>query len=111
MLSAIPPSDCQSARESISAGLDGELSELEVAGLDKHLRDCAECTAFAAQLHALHSELCAAPLEQPQIQVFVPLFVPARRSLGRLRAAVAVAALVAVAGGSSFAAGRVVGAH
>ncbi len=117
MLSAIPPSECESARESVSAGLDGELSELEAAGLDKHLRDCAECSAFAIQLRALQSELCAAPLEQPQIQVFVPLFVPASRSIGRrrslvrLRAAVAVAAMVAVAGGSSFAVGRVVGAH
>jgi len=87
------------------------------AGLEEHLRDCAECSAFALQLHALHSEICAAPLEQPQIQVFVPLFAPAgrssgrRRSLGRVRAAVAVAAMVAVAGGSSFALGRVVGAH
>ena len=118
MLSAIPPSDCLSARESVSAGLDGELSELEVAGLDKHLRDCAECRLFANQLRALHSELSAAPLEQAQIQVFAPAFVPARRrslgrhgSLGRLRAAVAVAAMVAVAGGSSFAVGRIVGAH
>jgi hypothetical protein len=108
MLRAIPPSECMSARESVSAGLDGELSELEAAGLDRHLRDCAECSAFATQLHALHSELCAAPLEQPQIQVFVPA---RRRSLGRLQTAVAVAAAVAVAGGSSFAIGRVVGAH
>ena len=112
MLSAIPPSECESARESVSAGLDGELSELEAAGLERHLRDCAECSAFAIQLHALQAELCAAPLEQPQIQVFTPLFVPAaRRSLVRVRAAVAVAAMVAVAGGSSFAVGRVVGAH
>jgi predicted anti-sigma-YlaC factor YlaD len=106
-----------SARESVSAGLDGELSELEVVSLDQHLRDCAECRLFANQLRALHSELCAAPLEQAQIQVFVPAFVPAPRSpgrlrsLGRLRAAVAVAAMVAVVGGSSFAVGRIVGAH
>ena len=107
MLSAIPPSECTRVRESVSAGLDGELSELEAAGLDHHLRDCEECTAFARQLHALHAELAAAPLERPQIQVFVSA---RRRPLVRLQTAVA-AAIVAVAAGSSFAVGRVVGVH
>jgi predicted anti-sigma-YlaC factor YlaD len=96
------------ARESVSARLDGELSELEAAGLDNHLRACAECSAFARELHALSAELCAAPLEQPKITVFAPA---RRRPLVRLQTAVAAAAIVAVAAGSSFAVGRVVGVH
>jgi len=99
MLRAIPPSECMRARESVSARLDGELSELEAAGLDKHLHACAECSAFARELHALSAELCAAPLEQPKITVFAPA---RRRPLVRLQTAVAAAAIVAVAAGSSF---------
>src|SRR4051794_14748864 len=108
MLSAIPPNECARARESISAGLDDALSDFEAAGLDAHLRGCAECSAFARQLHALHSVLCAAPLEQPKVQGFVPA---RRRPLVRLQTVAAAAAIVVVAAGSSFAVGRVVGAH
>lgn len=108
MLKAIPPSECMRARESVSARLDGELSELEAAGLDDHLRACAECSADARELHALSVELRAASLEQPQIEVFVPA---RRRPLVRLRTAAAAAAIVAVAAGSAFAVGGVVGVH
>jgi anti-sigma factor RsiW len=96
------------ARESVSARLDGELSELEAAGLDNHLRACAECSGFARELLALSAKLRAAPLEQPTIGVFAPA---GRRPLFRLQTAAAAAAIVAVAAGSSFAVGRVVGVH
>jgi anti-sigma factor RsiW len=96
------------ARESVSARLDGELSELEAAGLDDHLRGCVDCSAFARELHALGAELRAAPLERPEIEVFVP---DRRRPLVRLQTAAAAAAIVAVAAGSSFAVGRVLGVH
>ncbi len=96
------------ARESVSARLDGELSELEAAGLDDHLRGCVDCSAFARELHALGAQLRAAPLERPEIEVFVPA---RRRPLVRLQTAAAAAAIVAVAAGSSFAVGRVVGVH
>ena len=42
MLSQVPPNDCLRARESISARLDGELSELGVARLAAHLRGCTD---------------------------------------------------------------------
>jgi predicted anti-sigma-YlaC factor YlaD len=96
------------ARESVSARLDGELSELEAAGLDDHLRACADCSAFALELHALSSGLRAATLEQPRIAAFAPA---RRRPIVRLQTAAAAAAIVAVVAGSSFAVGRVVGIH
>jgi predicted anti-sigma-YlaC factor YlaD len=108
MLSAIPPNECARARESISAGLDDALTEFEAAGLDGHLRGCGECRAFARQLHALHSVLGAAPLEQPTSRVFVPA---RRRPFVRIQTVAAAAAIIVVAAGSSFAVGRVVGAH
>jgi predicted anti-sigma-YlaC factor YlaD len=106
MLSLIPPTDCARAREAASARLDGELSELEVAVLDDHLRACTECSAFARELHALSSGLRGATLEQPQITVFTPA---RRRRLVPLRAATAAAAIVAVVTGSAFVVGRVIG--
>ncbi len=108
MLKAIPPSDCMRVRESVSALLDGELSELETAGLDDHLHACAACSAYARELHALASAVRSAPLQQPAITVFIP----ARRApLVRLRTVAAAAAVVAVAVVSSFAVGRAVGVH
>jgi predicted anti-sigma-YlaC factor YlaD len=108
MLKLIPSSDCSHAREAVSVRLDGELSELEEAGLDGHLRACADCSAFARELQALGRELHAAALEQPGIQIFVPV---RRRPLAGLRTAAAAAAIVAVAAGSAFAVGGLVGNH
>jgi predicted anti-sigma-YlaC factor YlaD len=108
MLHLIPPNDCSRAREFVSCRLDGELSEVEAAGLDDHLRDCADCSAYARELHALATELRTAPLERPNITVFV---ATRRRPLVRLQTVAAAAAVVAVAAGSSFAIGRAVGVH
>lgn len=108
MLSLVPPTDCARAREAASARLDDELSELEVAVLDHHLRACTECSAFVRELHALSSSLRRATLEQPQIEVFAPA---RRRPLLPLRAATAAAAIVALVTGFAFVVGRVAGVH
>jgi predicted anti-sigma-YlaC factor YlaD len=104
----IPPSDCDRARESVSCRLDGELSELEATRLDDHLRDCAECSAYARESHALAYRLRTSALEQPEVLVFVPV---RRRPLVRLQTAAAAAAVMVVAAGSSFVVGRAVGIH
>jgi predicted anti-sigma-YlaC factor YlaD len=103
MLSEISPTECDRARESVSVRLDGELSELDGARLDDHLRECANCSAYARESHALTAQLRAASLEQPTVTVFVPA---RRRPLLRLQTAAAAAAIVAIAAGSSFAVGR-----
>jgi predicted anti-sigma-YlaC factor YlaD len=108
MLHLIPPSECSRARESVSCRLDGELTELEAARLDDHLRECADCSAYARELHALATELRSAPLERPNFTVFV---ATRRRPLVRLQTMAAAAAVVAIAAGSSFAVGRAVGVH
>lgn len=103
MLTAVPPSDCQRAREAVSAQLDGELSELGSARLSAHLRECDACAAYALDLASISTRLRTAPLERPQTSVELP----ARRRPALQLAAVA-AAVVAVAA-SSLALGHALG--
>jgi predicted anti-sigma-YlaC factor YlaD len=105
MLSLVPPNDCLRARESISARLDGELSELGAARLAAHLRGCPECSAYASGVGTVARLLRDAPLEQPSIDVTLP----SRRRLPGLRVAAAAAAVVAIAASSSFVLGRTLG--
>src|SRR5436305_13429952 len=93
MLTPVPPSDCQRARESVSAQLDGELSELGSARLSAHLRECEACTAYTLELSAIATRLRAAPLERPGTGVALP----ARRR----RAGMQIAAAAAVAGAAA----------
>jgi anti-sigma factor RsiW len=109
MLTPVPPTDCMLARESASARLDNELSELENARLDAHLRGCAECLAYAEEIGAIAVRLRAAALERPAER----LVLPRRRVFSgvRLQAAVAAAAVAVVAAvaGSSFTLGHFLG--
>jgi len=101
MLTPVPPSDCQQAREAVSARLDGELSEIGSARLAAHLRACDACAAYAFEVSAISTRLRMAPLEQPGIAVALPRH---RRRPGLQIAAAAAAVLVAAA--SSLAVGH-----
>ena len=74
------------------------LSTFEAALLDRHLRRCAECRAFAAGAAAQTQLLRGAVLEQPLQAVLVPARRrPVRRvAAGALTAAAAVAAAAVV---------------
>jgi anti-sigma factor RsiW len=100
MLTPVPPSDCQRAREAVSVQLDGELSELGSARLSAHLRECDACTAYALEVAAIATRLRAAPLERPGVGIALP----ARRRRAGLQ--IAAAAAVAVAAASSLALGH-----
>lgn len=100
MLTPVPPTECQWAREAVSARLDGELSEFGSARLAAHLRDCAACAAYAFEVSAISTRLRMAPLERPGIAVAMP----SRRRPGLQIAAAAAAVLVAAA--SSLALGH-----
>jgi anti-sigma factor RsiW len=104
MLTPIPPTECSRARESTSAQLDGELSELGSARLSAHLRDCPACAAYALELGAIAARLRAAALEQPARPIELPQRL--RRFQVTARAA---AAAVAVAAGASLALGHALG--
>lgn len=103
MLTPIPPTECSRARESMSAQLDNELSELDSARLSVHLRACPACTACALEMAAVAARLRTAALEQPAR----PIELPRRHGL-RVTARAAAAA-VAVAAGASLALGHALG--
>jgi predicted anti-sigma-YlaC factor YlaD len=108
MLNLVPQSDCAKAREAASARLDGELPELDAARLDVHLRACAECRAYAAEIGTITVGLRAVPLEWPEIRVIMPR---RRRVPVHTAAAAAAAVVLAAIGGSSFALGRAFNGH
>ena len=60
MLSQVPNTDCDRAREGASARLDGELGQLDHARLEAHLALCAECRQFAARITAAAALMPAA---------------------------------------------------
>jgi predicted anti-sigma-YlaC factor YlaD len=79
----VVPERCERFRESVSLGLDGMLSTFERALLERHLRRCASCQAFAADVRAHTKRLRAAPLVAPPPLAGV---APARARLLRRRA-------------------------
>lgn len=96
--------ECERARQWISAGLDGELSEFEGALLEGHLAACKSCTAFLVETRSLTNELRSAPLESFEVRL------PARRRPRialRLSPVAASLAVVAVGVGSILASMRV----
>ncbi len=104
MLTPIPASECDRAREAASACLDGELTELEAAFLGAHRRACGDCESFAAGIEATTAALRATPLSEPSRPlVFNRLRRPARQLT--LRAASGLAAAAAVL---AFVAGHVI---
>lgn len=59
---------CDRARQAASLRLDGELSQLESALLERHLQRCTGCAEFVADVEVLTDALRSAalvPLEQP----------------------------------------------
>lgn len=66
------PEDCNLARASVSAELDGELPELERERLLAHLRACAGCSAWAAEVEDATRRLREATLEAPAVSVTLP---------------------------------------
>src|SRR5438105_3841529 len=95
MLTPLPQSDCQRAREAVSAQLDGGLSGTACAAPSAHLRECAACAGYAVEAAAISTRLRAAPLERPT----TPIELPSRRRTPgvRVAATAAVAAAAALA--------------
>lgn len=93
---------CVEMRTLVSCRLDGAISQFEVALVTAHLRRCAECAAFEAEIGGLTELLrAAAPVRVPR-RITLPR-VPYRRPLRLARGAVATAAvaMAAVAIGGS----------
>jgi predicted anti-sigma-YlaC factor YlaD len=103
MLTPIPASECDRAREAASAYLDGDLSELDAAYLSAHRRGCEACDDFAAGIEATTAALRATPLIEPSRPLVIARLQRPARQL-TLRAATGLAAAAAVL---AFVAGHV----
>jgi anti-sigma factor RsiW len=91
---------CDRAHQAVSLHLDGELSQLERALLERHLNRCAECAEFASDTSALTHQLRAAP----PVRLERPIELPLRRRVGYgVRHAGAWAAAASVAATALFA--------
>lgn len=99
---SFPATDCASARESISAELDGELTERELDRLQTHLRVCPACTLWAEEVRDFTVQLRDARLENP-LERFI---LPRLRRGWRVSSAVAVASAAAVVATMFFAPGQ-----
>lgn len=85
--------DCPTAREALSASLDGEEPVVEPHALDDHLTGCAACTAWYAQAVQLDRRTRLTPVQAvgPDVSdtVLAQITLP-RRSRWRLPVRVAV---------------------
>ncbi|MGN6380686.1 MAG: zf-HC2 domain-containing protein [Gaiellales bacterium] len=89
---------CSRARMLGSAELDGSLSELEQAEMDRHLRECPICQQVVADMAELTIQVRSAPLRRPPSPV--PVAPPSRRRRFGALAGVATAAAAAAALGA-----------
>jgi predicted anti-sigma-YlaC factor YlaD len=91
-----PIEPCLWASQRLSLRLDGEISEFEAARLEEHLRSCAECRAFAADLEGLTRTLRGAALETPSVAFELPRRRRAGAVVLRAMSATAAAAVMAI---------------
>jgi predicted anti-sigma-YlaC factor YlaD len=88
--------DCERVRESVSAFVDGELSQAEAAGVEAHLVSCESCRLYAAGFGETARLLRSAPLEE----LGFTIALPARRYAlaHKLQVGAAAAAIAATVG-------------
>ncbi len=98
----LQPLDCDRARESVSAHLDGELPAFELDRLETHLLLCPDCSAWADDVRDLTLRLREASLETPVERFALPRFGRG----WRVSSAVAVASAAAVVATMFFAPGQ-----
>ena len=86
--------DCQTARESISAELDGEVTEIEAAAARRHRAVCADCERFARSVAETAHAVRTAPQLMPSRRL-VP--APSRVAVRSMALTGFAAAMVAAA--------------
>ena len=92
--------DCERVRESVSASVDGELSQAEAAGVEAHLVSCESCRSDAAGFGETARLLRSAPREE----LGFTIALPARRYAlaHKLQVGAAAAAIAATVGLSAL---------
>ena len=95
---ATPLEPCLWASQRLSLWLDGEISEFEHARLDEHLRSCADCRAYAAQLRGVTEMLRSALQDEPSVSFQLPRRQYPGAYILRAASATAAVAVMAVSG-------------
>jgi predicted anti-sigma-YlaC factor YlaD len=92
--------DCERVRESVSASVDGELSQAEAAGVEAHLVSCESCRSYAAGSGETARLLRSAPREE----LGFTIALPARRYAfaHKVQVGAAAAAIAATVGLSAL---------
>jgi len=72
---------CDRAMEYLSANLDGEITELERASLDRHLNRCSHCRLAAFEIHAFTEVIRTSPVVT-ESRTPVPTHSSRRQRLG-----------------------------
>lgn len=91
---------CERARAAISLELDGELSAVELAFLERHLLRCARCGEFRAESRTFTEVLRGAPLDRTTRSTvhLAPLRRSRRSAIPRRAVAAASFAVLALGG-------------
>lgn len=90
------PVRCERARHWASLRLDGELSALEARLLERHVAGCEACRAFDAGIVDTATRLRETPVEAPSRRFVPPRVRGVSLPLGKRRAALVVAAALAL---------------
>jgi predicted anti-sigma-YlaC factor YlaD len=88
---------CAELHALVSCKLDGAVSQFELALASAHLRDCADCAAFEAEVGAFTKLLREARPERPRHTVALPYGLRFRRHARVARGALATAAVAMAA--------------
>jgi anti-sigma factor RsiW len=97
---------CDAVRQLLSAGLDGEASELEAAAALRHAAACPACQAFAVQSQALADALRTGTVSVPS-RSLAPVIRGRRRLPRSATFAASLAAVAAAAVLGSFVSARI----
>jgi anti-sigma factor RsiW len=88
---------CEQAGQLVSLRLDGELSDLEGAALDRHLSECSACRVLAYDLTGIAQLLRDAPLVRFERELALGGQRAGARLVGRAAAVASFAGAAAVA--------------
>lgn len=101
--------DCSTWFESISAGLDGELSEAEGDALDAHLANCPACRATQREMEREHRAFRLRPattVPAPSRDLLAITAAPGQDTRWRMALVAVAATVVIVVAGAVVIAGR-----
>jgi anti-sigma factor RsiW len=88
---------CERTRLWLSLALDGEISDLEDAAVERHIERCSPCASLAAEFRGITEVLRTAPFDEPRHWFAIPVRRTRRPRPMNRRMGLAAALVVSVA--------------